>query len=171
MRALGSPLRLELYQRIATGTATATALAAAMALPVTRLYHHLRQLTEAGLIEVAAETKKRGTIERAYRPARTALQLDPASVAGDDGTGGPGVAPVRAALRMAEEGLVAMASNPEMAPYGLLEQELVRLDPETARQFHQRLDRLFDELREAHVASGAVEVLLTVALAARRRGE
>lgn len=170
MRALGSPLRLELFQRIAAGTDTATTLAAAMALPVTRLYHHLRLLTEAGLIEIAAETKKRGTIERSYRPANTGLQLDPIAVAGKDGTGGPGAAPVRAALRMAEAGLVAMASNPELSTYGLLEQELVRLTPRTARRFRERLDRLLEELREADLVSGEIEVLLTVALAARKQG-
>jgi hypothetical protein len=75
--------------------------------------------------------------------------------------------PVRAALALAEQAVIAMAGQPELEPYGTFEQEFVRLGRREARRFRARIDQLVADLRHAHSESGELDVLLTVGLVPR----
>lgn len=59
---------------------SAAELAAALEVPVTRLYHHLNRLEQAGLITVVATRRSGARIERRYCNTAASYRLDPAVV-------------------------------------------------------------------------------------------
>ena len=68
-RALADPLRIRLFELLAGMPRSAKELAELVEMPADRLYHHLAQLEEGGLIEVAEYRKLRGgKVERVYAP-------------------------------------------------------------------------------------------------------
>lgn len=71
-KALADPLRIRLLEWLAEAPRSARQLADCAGLPADRLYYHLGQLEQAGLIEVAEyRPLARGKVERVYAPAET----------------------------------------------------------------------------------------------------
>ena len=71
-KALADPLRIRLWEWLAEAPRSARELADCAGLPADRLYYHLGQLEQAGLIEVAEyRPMARGKVERVYAPAQT----------------------------------------------------------------------------------------------------
>jgi DNA-binding transcriptional ArsR family regulator len=71
-KALADPLRIRLWEWLAEAPRSARQLAECAGLPADRLYYHLSQLEQAGLIEVAGYRRlARGKAERIYAPAET----------------------------------------------------------------------------------------------------
>ena len=71
-KALADPLRIRLLEWLAEAPRSARELADCAGLPADRLYYHLGQLEQAGLIEVAEYRQMaRGKVERVYAPAQT----------------------------------------------------------------------------------------------------
>ena len=71
-KALADPLRIRLWEWLAEAPRSARQLADCAGLPADRLYYHLGQLEQAGLIEVAGYRRlARGKVERVYAPAET----------------------------------------------------------------------------------------------------
>ncbi len=71
-KALADPLRIRLWQWLAEAPRSARELADCAGVPPDRLYYHLGQLEQAGLIEVAEyRPLARGKVERVYAPAQT----------------------------------------------------------------------------------------------------
>jgi DNA-binding transcriptional ArsR family regulator len=71
-KALADPLRIRLWEWLAEAPRSARQLADCAGLPADRLYYHLGQLEQAGLIEVAEyRPMARGKVERVYAPAET----------------------------------------------------------------------------------------------------
>jgi DNA-binding transcriptional ArsR family regulator len=69
-KALAEPLRIRLLEWLAEAPRSARQLADCVGLPADRLYYHLGQLEQAGLIEVAEyRPLARGKVERVYAPA------------------------------------------------------------------------------------------------------
>lgn len=70
-RALGDPLRIRLFQSLWQGPRSAKELSDEVGLPPDRLYYHLRQLQQAGIVEVAGYRElPGGKTERVYRQAQ-----------------------------------------------------------------------------------------------------
>jgi DNA-binding transcriptional ArsR family regulator len=68
-RALADPLRIRLLEALWETPRSAGELAACVELPADRLYYHLGQLEQAGLIEVSEHRRlPRGKVERVYAP-------------------------------------------------------------------------------------------------------
>jgi DNA-binding transcriptional ArsR family regulator len=79
-KALADPLRIRLWEWLAEAPRSARQLADCAGLPADRLYYHLGQLEQAGLIEVAEYRRlARGKVERVYAPAETEPPGDDAS--------------------------------------------------------------------------------------------
>jgi DNA-binding transcriptional ArsR family regulator len=71
-KALADPLRIRLLEWLFEAPRSARQLADCAGLPADRLYYHLGQLEQAGLIEVAEyRPLARGKVERVYAPAET----------------------------------------------------------------------------------------------------
>jgi DNA-binding transcriptional ArsR family regulator len=71
-KALADPLRIRLLEWLAEAPRSARQLADCAGLPADRLYYHLGQLEQAGLIEIAEyRPLARGKVERVYAPAET----------------------------------------------------------------------------------------------------
>lgn len=69
-RALADPLRIQLLEALWEAPRSARQLAQCTGLPADRLYYHLAQLQEAGLIEISEyRPLPRGKVERIYAPA------------------------------------------------------------------------------------------------------
>ena len=78
-KALADPLRIRLWEWLAETPRSARQLADCAGLPADRLYYHLAQLEQAGLIEVAEyRPLARGKVERVYAPAQTEPPADDA---------------------------------------------------------------------------------------------
>jgi DNA-binding transcriptional ArsR family regulator len=77
VRALSDPLRLSLMAAFAAPKTTKQ-VADALGLPPTRLYHHVLELENAGLLELVRTSQKRGTQEKYYRSIGTRFAIDPA---------------------------------------------------------------------------------------------
>ncbi len=71
-KALADPLRIRLLEWLFEAPRSARQLADCAGLPADRLYYHLGQLEQAGLIEVVEyRPLARGKVERVYAPAQT----------------------------------------------------------------------------------------------------
>ncbi len=71
-KALADPLRIRLMEWLAEAPHSARELADCVGLPADRLYYHLAQLEQAGLIEIAEYRQlARGKVERVYARAET----------------------------------------------------------------------------------------------------
>ena len=77
------PVRLRIVKAFLGDRALTTAqLAAEMSdVPVGSLYRHVSQLTKAGVLQVVAERRIRGAVERTYTLRLAAAQLQPQEVA------------------------------------------------------------------------------------------
>ncbi|HEV2105663.1 MAG TPA: winged helix-turn-helix domain-containing protein, partial [Candidatus Eisenbacteria bacterium] len=73
LRALAHPLRLRLVEAFAHAERTAMQVAAQLGEPPTRLYHHVRVLERAGILELVRTRQVRGTTEKYYRLGRKSL--------------------------------------------------------------------------------------------------
>lgn len=67
VRALADPLRLRIVEALVPQERAALDLARLVGVPVTRVYHHLDLLLEAGLIDVVRRVPRRGMEERIFR--------------------------------------------------------------------------------------------------------
>jgi DNA-binding transcriptional ArsR family regulator len=81
-RALADPLRIRLFELLVVRPQSARELAGRVGLRPDRLYHHLAQLEEAKLIEIAEyRPLAGGKVERVYAPTATEPLGDDASPA------------------------------------------------------------------------------------------
>lgn len=79
-KALADPLRIQLVEWLSEQPRSARELAGCVGLPADRLYYHLGQLEQAGLIEVAEYRRlARGRAERIYAPVEAEPPGDDAS--------------------------------------------------------------------------------------------
>jgi len=76
VRVALSPLRRRLLNLLHE-PASATMLAATLGMPRQRLSYHLRQLEEAGLVELVEERRRRGFVERILQATAGAFVVDP----------------------------------------------------------------------------------------------
>jgi DNA-binding transcriptional ArsR family regulator len=160
LRALGSPVRVALFELLVHGPASAGALAQGLGVPRTRLYHHLKILEEGGLIEVVGVRRVRGTTERTYRAVATEVSLDPGLVgqgAGDEAAR----AAMRAAFRLAEDELIEAVGSGRVDEV-VFEQEGVRLHAKDYERLRKRLVRWLEDLGAAHDPGADLTVRATV---------
>jgi DNA-binding transcriptional ArsR family regulator len=167
LESLTSPTRLAIVQRLEIDReATARELAQRMGRPVTALYHHLKQLEDAGVLRVVAERRGSRRPEAVYAMVGDYLSTAKAvKTAQGRRTYG------RAAARVADAGVRAFsAAVARGAPRfdgehrnAMVKYYLLRADGRKLA----RLNRLLDELDALAVQSSAdgEEIHLTVLLA------
>lgn len=110
IKLLSDPLKLQLLQAFAEQPRTTKQVARALGESVTKLYRHVDALHAAGLLEIAAEKQKRGTVERTFRAVARRFEADHGLFASQADAEGGNAA--REMLRACEdEILAALASD------------------------------------------------------------
>lgn len=142
-KALADPLRIRLFELLAGHPRSAKELAGLVGMRPDRLYHHLTQLEEAKLIEIAEYRRlPGGKVERVYAPA----DVEPA---GDDATPADIARLLSAALETARADVNAAALAKEAGEHRWigLGRTVVRLNEEHLVQLKAAFERL---LGDAH---------------------
>ena len=88
VRLLADPLKLRLLQAFAEGEKTTKQVAAELGERITKLYRHVDALHAAGLLEIAQETPKRGTVERKFCAVARRFEADRSLFTGKSGEQG-----------------------------------------------------------------------------------
>ncbi len=131
---------------------SAAELAAELDVPVTRLYHHLKVLESAGLIEVVATRRVGAALERRYRTVARSFQVGPDAVR-DTQDLARSLASVMDATRADLVGAVESGVVDDVAVWSLR----LRLVEQDRLELVHRLDDLFAEFRGRAAASPDAE--------------
>jgi DNA-binding transcriptional ArsR family regulator len=148
LKALADELRGKIVVLLRERARSITELAERLGLPKGTVGHHVKVLEKAGLIKVVRTRKVRALTESYYgRTARLFLyesDADQADVVKDI---------VAGSLRIAADEILPLSDEDPtaIACSGVLR---VRLDPEDARRFNRRLDKLMNEFRAAEDPHG-----------------
>jgi DNA-binding transcriptional ArsR family regulator len=122
---------------------SAAELAAELDVPVTRLYHHLKVLESAGLIEVVATRRVGAALERRYRSVARSFQVGPDAVR-DRHDLARSLASVLDATRADLVGAVEGGAGEDVAVWSLR----LRLAEQDRIEMVERLDAVFTEFRD-----------------------
>ncbi len=109
VRLLTDPFKLRLLQAFAEAPKTTKQVGTELGENITKLYRHVDALHDAGLLEVVAEQKKRGTVERTFRAIAQRFEADHALF--NDETGDDGQAAARELLRAGEKEILGVLAN------------------------------------------------------------
>lgn len=160
LRALSDPLRLRILEamvRRASHAWTVKELAATLAVPATRLYHHVDLLVERDLVRPAERRVVQGIIETRYRVAQLSLRLDRGLFSGGTPERAAALHEVLESLfdsarDEVERGIASgVIDTSEDAPTDRrlhLSKGIARLRPEDATEFRARLSALVEEYGE-----------------------
>lgn len=166
LESLTSPVRLAIVQRLEVDReATAREIAGRLGRPVTSLYHHLRQLQDAGVLRVVAERRGARRPEAVY-----ALLAEYLSSAQTVKTPRGRKTYARAAARVADAGARAFSAavahgTPRFegdARNAMVRYYLLRADRQKLAELNQLLAKLEDAA--THSSDGGEEIQLTVLL-------
>ena len=139
LKAISDPFRQQLLGAFRE-PATAQQAAKALGVPVGRLYHHLDQLTEAGLLKVVAERRRRGAVERTFRVVAPRIGVGPGALGGAD------AAQTREVMARGALDEMLAGFTPATSPQLHIARTRVRLTPEALAWFEARFADLVKEL-------------------------
>ncbi|HKD96017.1 MAG TPA: helix-turn-helix domain-containing protein [Micromonosporaceae bacterium] len=174
LRVLSEPVRIAVLRTLMTDAEvvppvmTAKELAAVLGEPQTKLYRHLKQLEEAGLIQVAETRVVSGILEQRYRASQVNLTLsrdlltDPAT--GSDFSGAIAAAlddfrdELLGRLRTGEIDAASPADSPSGLGLVLQAMPAARMTRSRAIEFRRRVHDLYEEYNAVEDADGGVRV-------------
>ncbi|MBX3146087.1 MAG: winged helix-turn-helix transcriptional regulator [Gemmatimonadales bacterium] len=172
VRALADPLRLRIVEALVPQERAALDLARLVGVPVTRVYHHLDLLLEAGLIDVVRRVPRRGMEERIFRAsARRYVLAD--DLFGNDAAAGATSASFEELARTVlvggfeslVEGLRTGRVDPGVASRGvLLQNRMLRITPAGFEALTRELPAWLDDFARRHRAAGSGGFRLALAL-------
>lgn len=162
LRVLADPLRIQIIERLTPAPRTVKQVAAELGLPPTKLYYHIKQLEERGLIQVVETRLVSGILEKQYRATARRYHVDKTLFAPASPGGREGLHLMLTSLlddtrddieRSVEAGVVDV-TTPEDASRPLqrtlfLARHTVYLTPAEAEAFYRRLRDLLDEYTTA----------------------
>lgn len=169
LRLLSDPVKLRIYEALREAPASALALARRFGTKPTALYHHFARLERAGLIEVAERRKRRGAVERLYRPTVDHLVVDRQLARGAPGSRSLDtvLAAASASLQVTVEDIQAASLDPSEPLADASRSEIgtavVRVTPAKARVLMRRIRSLI-ELAARYDGTGQERIRLTLAI-------
>jgi DNA-binding transcriptional ArsR family regulator len=147
LKALGDPLRLRLLHLVMRSprrTWSVKEIAAALEQPVTKLYHHVKLLEQAGLIVDVESRLVSGIVEHRYQSGQLSLQFDDA-LFGSPATRDASIQQAATLVDESRDELVDYLSRPDAdIDAVLLSRAYVRLTPEEARAVMAELERMVE---------------------------
>ncbi|MDQ1746592.1 MAG: hypothetical protein QOD07_855 [Frankiaceae bacterium] len=147
LKALGDPLRLRILHVVMGEPArmfSVKEIAAALDQPVTKLYHHVKQLEQARLV-VDVETRVvSGIVEHRYQSGQLGLQFDDA-LFGSPATRDASIHQAASFVDETRDEMVAFLSQPDADIDAMhLSKAYARLTPDEVRAVMGELTRLVD---------------------------
>jgi len=144
VRLLSDPLKLQLLQAFAEDPKTTKQVATEIGESITKLYRHVDALFDAGLLEIAGEKQKRGTIERTFRAIAQRFEADH-SLFSDDGSG-DGMSTARDMLRTAEDEIIDVLANanPDEEEEAILMRLRCKASPQRIAELRRTLKEWID---------------------------
>lgn len=141
---------------------SAKELAAALHEPQTKLYRHLKQLEEAGLIQVAETRLVSGIVEQRYRTAQLSIGMSPELVI-DPETRNETLSMAGAAfndfrdemLGNARAGRLRLDSEDQVSAGLILQSVSARVPRDRAAEFHKRIAEIIKEFNASGDPDGA----------------
>jgi len=148
VRLLSDPLKLQLLQAFAERAKTTKQVAAELGESITKLYRHVDALHEAGLLEIASEKQKRGTIERTFQAVAQRFEADHSLFAEE--TGAEGIRAARDMLRAGEGEILAAIANAksDKGPEAIMMRLRCKVSPERLAELHQSLNEWIEHTQE-----------------------
>jgi DNA-binding transcriptional ArsR family regulator len=184
MRVLADPLRIGILRRLMTDATvappvmSAKELAAALNEPQTKLYRHLKQLEDAGLIQVAETRMVSGILEQRYRTGQLSLGLS-RELVGDPANRSEVADSIAAMLDdfrvefldHLRSGRIALRKGPEKDPIGPVVQAggSTRVSLENAAAIRAKLAAVLDEFEAMPEDPDGVSVQMFAAWYAVKR--
>ncbi|MGW4803352.1 helix-turn-helix domain-containing protein [Kitasatospora sp. NPDC004272] len=169
LKALADPLRLAVLgvlMKRDPEPASVKEVAAELDEAPTKLYRHVKQLEQAGLVYVAETRLVSGIVESRYRSAQHSLRLSP-QVFAEGGEQPAVLEAVLAAMELvrSEFQRYFLAGRVDMSPEqraGKFAHASFRLSPQRLRRLRERLDEALDEVLAEGDSTGpdAVEATL-----------
>jgi DNA-binding transcriptional ArsR family regulator len=161
LRAISDPTRMRLMEVMVQRQDppwSVKELAAALAVPTTRLYHHVEQLLAHGIVLPVERRVVSGIIETRYRIAALSFQLDRRLFEGGTDDAAQAIHDtlvtifdsardeIEAAMRSAAAGTTGGPADPDAGEAGhdrvLVARSLARLTPARAAEYRRRLNEL-----------------------------
>ncbi len=152
VRLLSDPFKLRLIKAFAESERTAADVAKLLEEPVTKLYRHVDALLDAGLIEIASETPKRGTVERTFRTTARRFEVDQSLFSG--GPDSESAKLVRDVLGEAEDEIVHALENQDAELEPVLVRMVIKGRPDEVSKLQQEL---IDWVERVSAESGELE--------------
>ena len=158
VRAFADPLRFQLVEALVARELSVAGLAEEVGAPVTRLYHHVTLLLEAGLIEEVGRVKRRGVEERIYRATAREFRLS-GSLLDMESKGGESVedlvklsrSVLGSALDELIEGIRRGTVRPDTAGKGLMLQDRkLELSPAGMTALAKELPAFLEDFAKRH---------------------
>jgi DNA-binding transcriptional ArsR family regulator len=162
LRVVADQTRLAILRTLMVGPVSAPPimsakeLAAALHEPQTKLYRHLKQLEDAGLIQVAEVRLVSGIVEQRYRAGQVNLRMSP-SMLTDPSTRTAATESLVAAINDFRDELAADISSERArldGDTGVLFQAVTRIPAEKAAELRDRLNAVIRELSSSTTPDG-----------------
>jgi DNA-binding transcriptional ArsR family regulator len=154
-KAISDPTRSRILGIIQNQPATAKQIADRLAATPGAIGHHLRILEAAGMAQVVARRMTRGIVANYYTRTARIFKFDlPPAIAGD-------ISVELTIINTARDELVDALAETADDPYASNAFPHVRLAPERAKAYHERLNALVEDiLREPYDPTGDVYGIL-----------
>jgi DNA-binding transcriptional ArsR family regulator len=153
LRVLADPLHMQILDLL-DEPKTVKQIAKATKLATTKLYYHIKQLEEQGLIQVVSTRVVSGIIEKQYQLKALNIKIDQRLLNLPGGSRPelelelvtPTFKRVTADIAASREaGLIGRENDAKDAPHLLLIRGSSRLTTEQAKKFYKRVEELFEE--------------------------
>ncbi|MBK8022645.1 MAG: helix-turn-helix transcriptional regulator [Chloroflexi bacterium] len=154
LKVFADPLRQRIMETLFDSSKTVKQIAAELEIAPTKLYYHINLMEEHGLIRVVDTRIVSGIIEKQYDAAAASFRIKRSLMAPGQGEGDSGldtvidalVEPMRADLsKSLALGLVDLNQSPDESRRLKIGRSVLRLGPERADEFYERLGSLLDE--------------------------
>ena len=161
LRVLADPLHMQILDLLEEPR-TVKQIAKATKLATTKLYYHIKQLEEQGLIQVVSTRVVSGIIEKQYQIKALNIKIDHRLLNLPGGSRPeielelvtPTFKRVTTDIAASREaGLLGRENDVKDAPRLMLIRGSSRLTPEQAKRFYKRVEELFEEFGKAEAES------------------
>lgn len=159
LNVFADPTRVEIIEQLRIEPCSPQQLAKRLNVQRTRLYHHFGILEKHGFIEVTAETRKRGTVERTYAPSYDDISVDPRLFGSEQAISKT----FAAVLDQTRSELASLEEEPRHGLPLLLERIAIRASESNVRKLHEQLKAFIEACNGAHRSNGKHSYAMTVA--------